>query len=133
MKSILFLLSIAITLVACDSGTTTVAVGNKTTIEIEEVFNAGEVLKGEKIHAVFNMKNTGDYPLVVADIKGSCTCTVVDKPEEPIMPGDTYIIKADVDTDKTGSGAIVKNVSVVANTEPSPITVAIKAVVLQNK
>jgi hypothetical protein len=134
MKSLSTIIIIVFALLAsCGGDNSKVVVGNKTTFSIEEEFDGGEVLKGEKVEAVFHLKNTGDYPLVVAEIKGSCTCTVVQKPEEPIAPGNTYEVKAVVDTDRTGAGVIVKNVTIVANTEPSTTSVRIKANVLQNK
>lgn len=130
MKNVFVFLSIALALSSC-GGTEEVEIGNKTTMEVEPVFEAGKVLKGETIEAVFNIKNTGDYPLVVADIKGSCTCTVVEKPDEPIAPGDSFKIIAEVDTDRTSTGQISKGVTIVANTTPSITSVAIKATVLE--
>ena len=117
----------------CGGTNSNVEVGNKTTIEVDEVFDAGEVLKGEKIKAVFLMKNTGEYPLTVSDIKGSCTCTVVKKPNAPILPGESFEIKAEVNTEKTGAGAIVKGIDIVANTNPSITRIKVQATVLQNK
>ncbi|MFA7274385.1 MAG: DUF1573 domain-containing protein [Crocinitomicaceae bacterium] len=131
MKKILWLNFIvaAFFLGSC-GGSDVVEVGNKTTMEIEPVFDAGKVMKGEKIDAEFNVKNTGDYPLVLAEVKGSCTCTVADKPKDPIMPGEEFKIRAYVDTDRTGTGAINKLITIVANTDPSISTVAVKAIVM---
>jgi hypothetical protein len=131
MRKILFLLPLFALLFTACSGSSEVEIGNKTTMEIEPVYDAGKVLKGEKIDARFTIKNTGNYPLIIAEIKGSCTCTVADSPEDPIMPGDSYVVKAVVDTDRTGMGSISKGVSIVANTEPSITTVAVKATVLE--
>lgn len=128
MKKLLFI-GFASLLVACSSNSDLIDVRNKTTIEIDPVFDGGTVIKGEKIDASFTMTNTGDYPLVVAEVKGSCTCTVVAKPEEPIAPGDSYVIKAMVDTEKTGVGAITKGITIVANTEPANTQVTVKGIV----
>lgn len=117
-------------LIGSCGGSDTVEIGNKTTMEIAPVFDAGKVQKGEKINAEFKIKNTGAYPLVVAEVKGSCTCTVADKPEDPIMPGDSYVIRAYVDTDRTGAGAISKSITIVANTDPSISSVLVKAIVM---
>jgi hypothetical protein len=111
---------------------TEVSPGNRTTMEVESVFDAGEVVKGEFITAKFKVTNTGDYPLVIADVKAGCTCTVAKKPEEPIAPGESAEIIAQVDTDKTGTGAVQKNVNIVSNANPSVKVVTIKAVVLKN-
>jgi len=108
-----------------------VVVGNKTTIEVNKVFDAGQVIKGEKINAKFVVKNTGKYPLVIAEISPSCSCTVMDKPEEPIAPGESTVIKASVDTEKTGEGTLVKTVSLTCNTEPSTTVVRIEATVVK--
>ncbi len=115
-------------LFACTE-TETVEVGNKTTMVVDPVFDGGEVVKGEIISAKFVVRNTGSYPLVIADVKGSCSCTVADRPEDPIQPGEEAVIKADVDTDRTSTGEITKSVRIVANTEPSVTEVAIKATV----
>lgn len=113
-------------------GNADVSVGNKTTMSIEEEFLAGDVIKGEMITAKFNIENTGEFPLVIGEVSGSCTCTVADYPEDPIMPGEKGEILAHVNTDKTGTGVINKSVRVVANTEPSVTTVWIRANVNKN-
>lgn len=112
---------------ASAEGGENVEVGNKTTIVVNPIYDAGDVVKGEIITAVFTVKNTGKYPLVVSEVKGSCTCTVAEKPEKPIAPGSEAVIKAEVDTEKTSSGDISKSVRIVANTEPSVTEVVIKA------
>ena len=97
-------------------------IGQKTTIKITKIFDAGERVKGEKIYASFEVENTGRYPLVFGDIKGSCSCTVAEKPEAPILPGRKGVIKAVVDTDKFDSGyKINKGITVLANTTPDNI------------
>jgi hypothetical protein len=109
------------------SGNDKVAVGQKTTMVVNPVFDAGWVVKGEIIKAKFIVKNTGDYPLVIAEAKPSCSCTIASKPEDPILPGKTGVISAHVDTDKTTLSIISKTVRIVANTEPGTTEVLIKA------
>lgn len=105
----------------------TVEVGKKTEMKVEPVFDAGTVNKGEKIKAVFKVKNTGKSPLVIADVKGSCTCTVADFPKKPILAGETGEIKAEVNTEKTGEGKISKSIRITANTVPNLTVVYVKA------
>ena len=109
-----------------------VSPGNRTTMEVNPVFDAGEVVKGEFITAKFTVTNTGDYPLLIADVKESCSCTVAEKPEEPIAPGESAEIIAQVDTDKTNVGSLSKNLNIVSNADPSIVSVKIKATVLKN-
>ncbi len=104
-----------------------VEVGQKTTMEITPEFNAGTVIKGEIIKARFKVENTGDYPLVFGEVRGSCSCTVAEKPEDPIQPGETGEIIAEVNTENLTSKNIVKSVTIMANTEPNLTVVTIKA------
>jgi hypothetical protein len=133
MKKVVLILSGALFLASCSESSTSqeaaenVEVGNKTTITVNPVYDAGEVVKGEIITGTFTVKNTGKYPLVISEVKGSCTCTVPEKPEKPIAPGSEATIKAEVDTEKTSTGDISKSVRIVANTEPSVTEVVIKA------
>ena len=127
MKRImLFALTALVLSSACEENNK-VVVGNKTTMEVNSIFDAGTVTKGEIIKAKFKVKNTGEYPLVFGEVKGSCSCTVTDFPSEPLSPGKTAVIEANVDTEQTGSGQINKSVSIMANTEKSVTTVFVKA------
>lgn len=105
-------------------------IGQFTTIEVEQVYDAGTVAKGEIIKADINIKNSGIYPLVIAEVRGACSCTVSDFDKDPIAPGESTIVKAEIDTDKTGNGMISKSVTISANTKPSTTRVVIEARVL---
>jgi len=73
MKNIIALLAIAL-LFACSSEGDSVEIGEKTTLEVNDVYDAGTVVKGEVIRAVFTVKNTGDHPLVFGEVRPSCSC-----------------------------------------------------------
>src|SRR5690554_3548329 len=126
MKRILSLATISFLLFSCGGNQQTEAqIGQYTTIEVDEVYNAGSVVK-----AKIEIKNTGDYPLVIADIKPACNCTVSEYDREPIAPGETTIVKATLDTDATGKGLVNKPITISANTRPSTTTVTIQANVI---
>jgi hypothetical protein len=124
------LLVLVATLFSC-GGEDELIIGNKTSMEVKRVHDAGEVIKGEMIIAKFEVTNTGDYPLILAQVRPSCSCTVSDFTEEPIQPGEKGMITAHIDTDKVGTGIISKNVHVTANTEPSITQLKIKAKVIK--
>jgi LEA14-like dessication related protein len=109
----------------------TLEIGQKTTLKVKPVFDAGKVLFGEEIVATFEVENTGDYPLVISEVKGSCSCTVAEKPEEPIAPGKKGVIKATVKTENAAIGKMAKEVRIVANTEPSITLMRITAEVVR--
>jgi len=114
-------------LVAC-SGGNKLEVGQKTSMKIDKLFEAGTRVKGEVIEARFNIENTGDYPLVFGEIKGSCSCTVAEKPEAPILPGEKGVILARVDTESFRvNSEVSKYVTLIANTEPNRVTLRITA------
>ncbi len=128
MIKVLSLFALLALFVSC-GGNEKVEVGKKTTMSVNKVFDGGKVIKGEKVDAVFEVKNTGDYPLVISGAKPSCGCTVVDEPEDPIMPGDTYKIRSYVNTDNANIGTLNKSIAITANTEPAITTVIVKAMV----
>ena len=120
----LFLL---VVLISC-KGENKLEVGQKTSMKIDKLFNAGTRVKGEVIEAIFNIENTGDYPLVFGEIKGSCSCTVAEKPEDPILPGEKGVILATVDTESFRiNKEVSKYVTLVANTDPNRVTLRITA------
>ena len=120
------ILCLSLSIIGCE-GNNELEVGQKTTMTIDKIYDAGTRVKGEVIEAVFNIENTGDYPLVFGEIKGSCSCTVADKPEVPILPVEKGVITAKVDTEKFRSNSeISKYVTVLANTEPNRVTLKIK-------
>ncbi|WP_291726445.1 DUF1573 domain-containing protein [Bernardetia sp.] len=48
----------------------------------------GEVEEGEVVERVFTFKNTGDYPLMLQDIRTTCGCTAPEWTKEPIAPNE---------------------------------------------
>jgi hypothetical protein len=93
------------------------------------MYNAGRVVKGEVINAKFKVKNTGKYPLVFGEVRPSCSCTVADRPTEPIQPGETGEIIAQVKTDRLTTSRVFKTVTVMTNTEPNVTILEIKATI----
>ena len=60
---------------------------NKTTIEIDTFHDFGTIKEGEKVSHKYHFKNTGDAPLLIANVVASCGCTIPSYPKEPILPG----------------------------------------------
>lgn len=76
-----------------------IALKDSTTVQlIDSVYDFGKVKQGELVTHSFTFKNTGTKPLVVQDAHTSCGCTVPEKPEQPIKPGETGVIKVVFDT-----------------------------------
>src|SRR5690554_1796756 len=112
MKKVFLMTVIALGLLSCEEELTEAQVGQYTTVEVQDKYNAGSVAKGEIVETEITMKNTGDYPLVIANISAACACTVSEYEEDPIATGETTIIKATINTDETATGVIRKPITV---------------------
>jgi len=94
---------------------------NFTTVEwLDSTYkDLGKVKEGQQVEVSFRFKNTGTKNLVIDDVTASCGCTVPEKPQEPITPGQEGMIKAKFDSKGKPVGEARKEVYVTANTTPS--------------
>ena len=77
----------------------------------------------------FKFKNTGNQPVVIANVQASCGCTTPDWTKTPVLPGKTGIIKAMYNS-AGRPGVFNKTVTVTSNAaEPSKV-LSIKGTVL---
>ena len=94
-----------------------------------EVIDYGEIEKGSDGIRVFEFTNTGNIPLVITDVTSSCGCTIPERPEEPIAPGEKGEIKVKYDTNIVGP--IRKTITVYSNAEEPAKSIKIKGRVLE--
>ena len=74
-----------------------------------------KIKEGKILDVVYHFKNTGTKPFIVQDVQASCGCTVPEKPEKPVLPGEEGVIKAKFDSHgKVGPNS--KTLTVLANT-----------------
>jgi hypothetical protein len=89
-----------------------------TTVQlIDSVYNFGTVTDGEKVEYSFRFRNTGKNSLIVTATHTSCGCTVSEKPEQPVKPGETGFIKV-VFNSSGKVGDIRKEITVISNAMP---------------
>jgi hypothetical protein len=74
--------------------------------------------EGQKVEVVFRFKNIGENPLVIKNVSASCGCTVPERPDKPVMPGQMGFIKGVFDS-KGRPGENHKTIFVDANTNQS--------------
>lgn len=48
----------------------------------------GEIEEGKVVEYIFTFKNTGNYPLMLQDIRTTCGCTAPEWTKEPIAPNE---------------------------------------------
>lgn len=58
-----------------------------------EKYNFGKIKQGVPADYSFELKNIANKPIVVENAWGSCGCTPVEVPKEPIAPGATAKLK----------------------------------------
>ena len=92
-----------------------------------EMHDYGTIKQGADGGCEFKFKNTGKEPLIISSAKGSCGCTVPTYPKEPIMKGQTGVIKVHYDTKRVG--AFTKTVTLTSNGKTDTKILTIKGVV----
>ncbi len=128
MRIFLVTLFIGSILCSCDIRNTKpkpdMTLGNATTFKdsttvqiIDSTYNFGKVTDGEKVEYSYKFRNTGKKPLIVSSAHASCGCTVPEKPEAPIAPGEIGFLKVVFDS-KGRVGNVHKDITVVSNAYP---------------
>lgn len=94
------------------------ALKETTTVDIiDSTYHFGTVTDGDKVEYSYRFKNSGTKPLVITNASASCGCTVPEKPEKPIMPGEMGFIKIVFDS-KGRIGSAFKTITVTSNAIP---------------
>jgi hypothetical protein len=98
-------------------------------VVVEPIKDAGSVAKGEKLNQDFEIRNDGNAPLEITEVKPACGCTVASF-DKSVAPGKTGKVHVVVDT-VTFTGPIAKGVTVFTNDPANPkleLTVRVKVV-----
>jgi archaellum component FlaG (FlaF/FlaG flagellin family) len=130
MKRFFLLVLVLATIISCDvrrkdkiaddvATRTEQALKDSTNVQIiDTTYNFGKVTEGEKVTYSFRFKNVGKKPLVITKTTASCGCTVPEKPEQPILPGESGFIKVVFNSDhKVGHNE--KSITVMSNANPA--------------
>ena len=103
-----------------------------TVLVIDTTHNFATAIDGDMVEFNFRFKNTGTKPLIVTNASASCGCTVPEKPELPILPGDTSFIKV-VFNSKGRIGMAHKTVRIISNARPEFPELLLTGEVLEKK
>jgi hypothetical protein len=96
----------------------------------KETIDYGKIDKGSKGERVFTFTNIGDAPLIITNIRSSCGCTVPQKQEKPLMPGEKGEIKVSYDTKIVGGFS--KSITIFSNSKNPQKVIRIKGYVSKN-
>lgn len=87
---------------------------NYTTVHwIDSIVKFGTINKGETILIKFRLKNTGDKPLIITNVRPGCGCTIADYTKEPIAPGGEGLVTGSFDSKKVGTNGDVRKTLIV--------------------
>jgi hypothetical protein len=85
----------------------------------------GKIKEGQVVEISYRFRNSGTKNLIITNVSAGCGCTIPEKPEEPIAPGQEGTIKAKFDS-KNRKGENRKDVFVQANTNPRDMTLTFR-------
>jgi hypothetical protein len=120
MKNTLMILAAVLFMGFTAQAQTEVANGPVISVD-KDVHDYGELEKGGDPYCEFTITNKGNEPLIISNAKGSCGCTVPEWSKEPILPGESTVMKVKYDTKRVGP--INKSVTVTSNASNEPTKV----------
>ncbi|MCR5013733.1 MAG: DUF1573 domain-containing protein [Bacteroidales bacterium] len=131
MKKLVLLIGILVMFAGVANAQTAKTTENGPEIEFAKlVHDYGEVPYNGNGECEFKFTNTGNEPLIIQKPKSSCGCTVPSWPKEPILPGESDVIKVTYKTTRVGN--INKSVTVTSNAKTNPtVVLRIKGKVLE--
>lgn len=91
---------------------------------VEEDHNVGR-LQSDTITCNFQFTNTGERPLVINKIETSCRCITAEKPQAPVMPGKSDVIRVRYVREQGQTGRFFRSIIVYGNASSQPITLSI--------
>ena len=98
-------------------------------IEIKEPKKSfGTVKKGELVNLDYYLTNTGNAPLLITEAEVACSCTSVDFPKQPVLPGQEVKVVVSFDT-KTVYDRQDRIVQLYSNDPKSPAKIRFKGFV----
>lgn len=129
MKATIYtLLGLTILFSSCDfrkkkkqtgpSATEMQMMANPTMVQvIDSVYDFGKVNEGEMVQYNYRFRNVGKNPLVIQNASASCGCTVPEKPDHPIAPGEMGFIKVTFNSERR-PGEAHKTITISSNANP---------------
>jgi hypothetical protein len=98
----------------------------------KESYDFGKVPEGTMATHEFKFKNTGNQPIVIANVQASCGCTTPDWTKTPVLPGKSGIIKA-MYSSAGRPGIFNKTVTVTSNASTPSTVLTIKGDVVSKE
>ncbi len=95
----------------------------------ERTWDFGRIsAKGGKVKKEITVTNTGDSPLLIQSVEVACTCTKVEYPKQPILPGASATILITVNP-RGQQGSFIRTVNIFNNSGDFRQIVVIKGTI----
>jgi hypothetical protein len=88
------------------------------------VHDYGTIERGSDGNCEFRFTNKGEKPLILTNVRASCGCTAPIWPREPILPGDSGVIKVGYNTNLMGGFS--KVIAVFSNASNNQVTLTVR-------
>lgn len=138
MKTFIYIITFSVLFFSCGSTEITeenftdlIDMENPPAITFEEdEINFGTIIEGKQVYRKINFSNTGNGPLIISSVNGSCGCTIPKNwPKDPIKPGENASLEIHFNSDNR-PGEINKYVIISANTKPRDSKIKITGTVV---
>ena len=94
----------------------------------EKVIDLGLLVQDDdKQELRVSFRNTGDLPLVVTEVRTSCSCTTIKYKRKPVLPGQEGVLNITVDPGKAPKGHFYRVLQVYSTAVNGVQNVTLKA------
>lgn len=94
----------------------------------ENIIDLGVVAQeDDKQHLRLSFSNTGDVPLVITEVRTSCSCTTIKYDRKPVLPGQSGVLNITVDPRKAPKGNFYRVLQVHSTAVSGVLNITLKA------
>lgn len=96
------------------------------------VYKFGFVTEGDTVSISYELKNSGDKPLIISNYEVECGCTTMESVYTAIEAGESFTVRVKFDTHEKYDRQD-RTVTIISNAKNSPTVLRFKGVVLKKK
>lgn len=97
-----------------------------------KVIELGELSQSDDKQIIrLTYKNIGDVPLVVLEVRTSCSCTDVQFKRDKVLPGERGVINITMDPSKAPAGSFYRVLQVVSTSTAGVERITLKAEIIE--
>lgn len=95
---------------------------------VEKIVDLGTLAQDDdKQHVRLSFRNSGDVPLVITEVRTSCSCTTIKYDRKPVQPGESGVLNITVDPKKAPKGNFYRVLQVHSTARSGVQNITLKA------